>query len=83
MYTAHPEIRDAVHTSVGNFYDYIKENCDNPNKLWGDFLKAYNKEMDTFQKLPQEQQAEAIGKITGNIMATIIGAKAMNALTKS
>jgi hypothetical protein len=78
-----PEVRDAIHSSIGSFYDYLKENYSDYEKLWADFLKALDKEYKKIQELPQEQQAEAIGKITGNIMATIIGAKATSAAIKS
>lgn len=83
LWTTHPELRDAVYSSIGSFYDYLKENHSNYEKLWGDFCKAFEKESKKFQELPSEQQAEAIGKITGNVIATILGAKAMNVAIKS
>ncbi|MDD5377364.1 MAG: hypothetical protein PHH16_04615 [Candidatus Gracilibacteria bacterium] len=83
IYSTNPDVRDSIHSSIGSFYDYLKENHSNYDKLWKDFLKALHKELEKVQKLPQEQQAEAIGKITGNLMATIIGAKGMSTLMKS
>lgn len=83
MYSTNSEMQDAVHSSVGSFYDYLKENHSDYDKLWKDFLKALDKEFKKFHNLPSEQQAEAIGKITGNVIATIIGAKTMNVAMKS
>ncbi|NDK19260.1 hypothetical protein GW819_00275 [Candidatus Gracilibacteria bacterium] len=83
LYSTKPEIRDVVHSSIGSFYDYLKENHSNYEKLWMDFLQAFDKEFSKLSNLPADQQAEAIGKIAGNIMATIIGAKGMSALVKS
>lgn len=39
--------------------------------------------MKKFDNLPAEEKAEAIGKITGNVMMTILGAKGMSSAIKS
>ena len=72
-----------MHSRIASFYDYLKENCSDHEKLWKDFLMTLEKEYVKIQGLPPEQQAEAIGKITGNVIATILGAKAMNMAIKS
>lgn len=46
-------------------------------------MKALDKEFEKLMKLPSEQQSEAIGKITGNVIATLIGAKVTNVAIKS
>jgi len=83
LYGTNPDLRDAVHASIGTFYEYLKENYSDHERLWKDFLQMMDQELEKCRALPPEAQAEAIGKITGNIMATIIGAKGMSALTKS
>lgn len=83
LFATKPEIRDAVYWSIGSFYDYLKENYSDYDKLWGDFCTTLDKEFKKFEWLPDNQKAEAIGKITGNVMATILGAKGMSAAIKS
>lgn len=83
LLTTEPELRNAVCSSIGSFYTYLTKNCTNRDKLWGDFCTMLDKEIGNFQNLPEEQKAKAIGKITGNIMATILGAKGMSTAIKS
>jgi len=83
LLTTEPELRNAVCSSIGSFYTYLTENCTNGEKLWRDFCTSLDKELEKFQSLPEEQKAGAIGKITGNVMATILGAKGMSAAIKS
>ncbi|HBB27211.1 TPA: hypothetical protein DCZ36_01785 [Candidatus Gracilibacteria bacterium] len=83
LFLTNPELRDAVYVSVENFYDYLKENYSDYEKLWGDFLKKFEEGLKEIQGLPEKQQAEAVGKIFGNAIVAILGAKGMNAVIKS
>lgn len=75
-FTTEPEVRDAVMKSGGEAGRYIKENCTEPKKVWDDFTRLFAKEMEKIRWLPAEEQAKLIGKITGNIIGTLMGAKA-------
>ncbi|MDD5197461.1 MAG: hypothetical protein PHN60_01230 [Candidatus Gracilibacteria bacterium] len=83
LFLTNPELRDTVYASVESFYDYLKENYSDYEKLWGDFLKKFEEGLKEIQGLPEKQQAEAVGKIFGNAIVAILGAKGMNAVIKS
>lgn len=70
----HPEYKDKVNTQAQQLYEYLKK-----EGMWEVKEKAvtlFNQEIERISKLPQEQQAKAIGNITGNIIGMLLVMKA-------
>jgi hypothetical protein len=65
----HPEYKDKVNTQAQQLYAYLKK-----EGMWGVQEKAvtlFNQEIERISKLPQEQQAQAIGNIAGNVIGML------------
>ena len=70
----HPEYKDKVNAQAQKLYGYLKK-----EGMWWVQEKAvvlFNQEIERISKLPQEQQAKAIGNITGNIIGMLLVMKA-------
>lgn len=70
----HPEYKDKVNAQAQKLYGYLKK-----EGMWWVQEKAvvlFNQEIERISKLPQEQQAKAIGNIAGNVIGMLIIMKA-------
>ncbi len=69
----HPEYKEKINEQASQLYDWIKKEW----RIWvqDKIFELIDQEMIRISKLPQEDQAEAIGNIAGNIIGMLTGIK--------
>jgi hypothetical protein len=69
-----PEYKKRIDEQAGKLYDWVNKEW--MTWIWDQIEKLIEQEMKRISKLPQEEQAEAIGNIAGNIISLLTAIKA-------
>lgn len=70
----HPEYKTKIDEQATQIYSWVKKEWF--EGMWNKIYELLGSEMTRIQKLPEKEQAEAIGNIAGNIIAMLTAIKA-------